>query len=86
MTGAAGAIATGAAVIAAVVVVLVALAVLARWLRRTARTGPAITAAMAAYDEAMHSTAHTAYIEAQSQKDRTVAAPAPDGNGPASAG
>ena len=67
----------GAIVIGAVGVVLVALAVTARWMRHTKRTGPAIAAAMAAYDEAWHSTAHDTFVEVQAQKDRTVAAPSP---------
>jgi hypothetical protein len=69
-------------VIAAIVVVatglvLVALTALAKRIRRRGSAGPAISAAMAAYDEAMHSTAHDTFVEVQAEKDRTVAAPAP---------
>jgi len=70
-------------VIAAIVVtatglVLVALTASARSIRRRGTAGPAISAAMAAYDEAMHSTAHDTFVEVQAQKDRTVARPAAD--------
>ncbi|MEP6479654.1 MAG: hypothetical protein ABJB03_09705 [Rhodoglobus sp.] len=68
----------GAIVIAGIVVVMAALALVAVRVRRSGRAGPAIGAAMAAYDEAMHSTAHDTFVEVQAQKDRTVAAPSPD--------
>lgn len=58
--------------IGAVVVVLFVLVVVARRVRRSGSAGPAIGAAMAAYDEAMHSTAHTTHAEVQAQRDRTV--------------
>lgn len=32
---------------------------------------------MAAYDEAMHSTAHQTFVEMQTQRDRTQERPAP---------
>ena len=69
---------TAAIVVAATGLVLVALAAFARWVRRRGTAGPAIAAAMAAYDEAMHSTAHDTFVEVQAQKHRTVARPAPD--------
>jgi hypothetical protein len=55
---------------------MVALGLAAHRLRRGS-AGPAIGAAMAAYDEAMHSTAYDTFIEAQEQADRTVPVPAP---------
>ena len=52
------------------------------WLVRRARrggvVGSAIAGAMAAYDEAMHSTAHDQYVEIQQQAHRTIPIPAPD--------
>ena len=67
----------GLLVLIAVGMLLVVLAVMAVRVRRSGRAGPAIGAAMAAYDEAMHSSAHDTFVEVQAQKDRTVAAPAP---------
>jgi len=61
----------GALLVAATLAVIVCLALLARHLRRRGSTGAALGAAMAAYDEAMHSTAHNTYVEVQAQKDRT---------------
>ena len=45
--------------------------------RRRGSAGPAIGAAMAAYDEAMHSTAHSAFVEMQEEDDRTKPSLAP---------
>lgn len=56
---------------------LTGLAFLARRIRRRGSAGPAIGAAMAAYDEAMHATAHQTFVEMQSQRDRTQERPAP---------
>ena len=61
-------------VVAGIVVVMAGLALLALRIRRRGTAGPAIGAAMAAYDEAMHSTAHDTFVEVQAQKDRTVPA------------
>jgi hypothetical protein len=58
--------------IVAVVIVLLMLVVVALRVRRSGNAGPAIGAAMAAYDEAMHSTAHNTFVEVQAQRDRTV--------------
>jgi len=58
--------------------VLVLMTAFARVIRRRGTAGPAISAAMAAYDEAMHSTAYDTFVEVQAQKDRTVAVPSPD--------
>jgi len=67
-----------ATVVTATGLVLVALTMAARWVRSRGSAGPAISAAMAAYDEAMHSTAHDTFVEVQTQKDRTVARPSAD--------
>jgi hypothetical protein len=58
--------------------VLLGLALLAQRVRRRGSAGPAIGAAMAAYDEAMHASAHDSYVEMQAQEDRTIPAPSPD--------
>lgn len=57
--------------VAGCAIALAALALLARRIRRRGAAGPAIGAAMAAYDEAMHTTAHTAFTEADAQRERT---------------
>jgi hypothetical protein len=64
-------------VVAGVAAVMVGLALLAVRVRRRGAAGPAIGAAMAAYDEAMHSTAHDTFVELQAEADRVVPAPAP---------
>jgi hypothetical protein len=61
-----------------VCLVLVALVALARVVRRSGRAGPAIGAAMAAYDEAVHVTAHDSFVELQDQRERPVARATPD--------
>lgn len=65
-------------VVAAIVLVMAGLTLLALWIRRRGKAGPAIGAAMAAYDEAMHSTAHDTFVEVQAQRDRTVPVTAKD--------
>ena len=56
--------------------VMVALGLLAhRWRRGSA--GPAIGAAMAAYDQGMHVTAYDTFVETQEQSRRKVSIPAP---------
>ncbi len=67
----------GTIVTAGVAAVLVALVLLARLVRRSGRTGPAIGAAMAAYDEAVHVTAHDAFVELQDQRERPAARATP---------
>ena len=62
----------GLLVLAAVGAVLVVLAIVATRVRRSGSAGPAIGAAMAAYDEAMHSTAYTSFVEVQAQDERKV--------------
>lgn len=69
----------GAVVVASVIAVMGALSMLARSLRRRGTAGPAIAAAMAAYDEAMHSTAHDTFVEVQAQKDRAIPIPGQPG-------
>jgi len=65
-------------VIAVASAALITLLVLvAARVRRRGSAGPAIGAAMAAYDEAMHSTAHSAFVEMQEHEDRTTPLPAP---------
>ena len=64
-------------VIGGVGAVMVALAGLAHRLRRRGGAGPAIGAAMAAYDEAMHSTAYDTFVEAQAQGERKIPIPSP---------
>lgn len=67
---------------ALVVIGIVAVMALLIWLAsralRRGTAGSAIAGAMAAYDEAFHSTAHDTYVEVQQQKDRTRPIPAPD--------
>jgi hypothetical protein len=65
-------------VVAGVATVMAGLALLAVRVRRRGAAGPAIGAAMAAYDEAMHSTAHDTFVELQAEADRVVPAPAPE--------
>jgi len=55
---------------------MVMLGLLAHRLRRGS-AGPAIGAAMAAYDEAMHSTAYDTFVETQAQAGRAISLPAP---------
>jgi hypothetical protein len=68
----------GLLVVAAVALVMVGLAFLAIRVRRNGSAGPAVGAVMAAYDEAMHSTAYDTFVELQAQEDRTIPMPAPD--------
>ena len=70
----------GAILVASSLAVIVCLSLLARHLRRRGSTGAALGAAMAAYDEAMHSTAHNTYVEVQAQKDRTSPVESRDGS------
>lgn len=51
--------------------VLAVLVLLARHARRRGTAGAAIAGAMAAYDEAVHTTAHDTYVEIQAQQRRT---------------
>jgi hypothetical protein len=62
----------GLVVVGTVVAVMIALALVAVRVRRRGTAGPAIGAAMAAYDEAMNSNAHNTFVEVQAQRDHTV--------------
>ena len=69
--------------IALIVLGAAAVMVLLFWLasraRRRGTAGAALAGAMAAYDEAFHSTAHDTYVEVQAQADRKLPPiPAPD--------
>lgn len=66
------------AVVIVVAAVMVGLFFLASRARRRGTAGAALAGAMAAYDEAMHSTAHDTFVEMQQQADRTTPMPAPD--------
>ena len=61
-----------------VAVVMSGLARIAVRVRRRGTAGLAIGAAMAAYDEAMNSTAHDSFVELREQDDRTRPLPATD--------
>lgn len=67
------------ALLASVGAVMWGLALLARRVRRRGAAGPAIAAAMAAYDEAFHSTAHDTFVEMRVQDERGQQAPDSDG-------
>ena len=69
---------TGLLAAFAVALVMVGLAFLAIRVRRCGSAGPAVSAAMAAYDEAMHSTAYNTFVEVQAQEDRKIPMPASD--------
>ena len=64
--------------IAAPVVIAAVLVLVARRARRGGVAGSAIAGAMAAYDQAMHSTAHDQFVEVQQQADRTTPIPTPE--------
>lgn len=64
-----------ALVVCATAIVMVGLALLAVRTRRRGSAGPAIGAAMAAYDEAMHATAYDTFTELQAQQERTISVP-----------
>jgi hypothetical protein len=63
-------------VLLAVVTCLVSLGMGTRRIRRRGRGGQAIASAMAAYDEAVHGTAHDSFVEVQTQQERGAARPA----------
>jgi len=69
--------AVGALVVLGAVLVLAGLWWLARRIRRHGAAGQAIGAAMAAYDEAMHVTAHEAWAEVEAQDRRGSSAMSP---------
>ena len=65
-------------VVIAIAAVMVGLFFLASRARRRGTAGAALAGAMAAYDEAMHSTAHDTFVEMQQQAERTEQAPTPE--------
>ena len=67
-----------ALLVLATAVVMAGLALVAVRIRRRGSAGPAIGAAMAAYDEAMHSTAYDTFTELREQDERTRPLPATD--------
>lgn len=66
----------GLGVAALVGAVMLVLALAARRIRRRGAAGKAIAAAMAAYDEGFHSTAHDTFVEVRAQDERPEQAPA----------
>jgi len=50
------------------------LALMAKHVRRRGAAGQAIAAAMAAYDEGFHTTAHSAFVEMRAQDERPLQA------------
>ncbi|MFE1379087.1 hypothetical protein ACFW6S_09100 [Streptomyces sp. NPDC058740] len=68
-----------AAVIAGILGLLARLAVV---VRRRGTAGAALTAALAAHDEAFRITAHEAHVEIQAQADRKAPLLSPDGPWP----
>ena len=67
-----------ALLVLAAATVMAGLALVAVRVRRRGSAGPAIGAAMAAYDEAMHSTARDTFVELREQDDRIRPLPATD--------
>ena len=57
---------------------LAALGALAVRARRRGATASAVATAMAAYDEAMHTTAYDTFVEMRSQDERSSPVEAPD--------
>ena len=68
----------GMAVVGCLLGVLAALGALAVRARRRGATASAVAAAMAAYDEAMHTTAYDTFVEMRSQDERWSPVEAPD--------
>jgi hypothetical protein len=68
---------TGIVVVLLVAVTMGALALLARRVRRRGSAGQALAAAMAAFDEGFHSTAHDTFVETKIQDERGQQAPTP---------
>lgn len=67
----------GLGIVALVGAVMGGLAAIARRIRRRGAAGQAIAAAMAAYDEGFHSTAHDTFVELRAQDERTQQSPTP---------
>lgn len=68
----------GIAVVGCLFGVIAALGAIAVRARRRGATASAVAAAMAAYDEAMHSTAYSTFVEMRSQDERSSPVAAPD--------
>jgi hypothetical protein len=64
-------------VLALLALLLAALTGLARRARRRGTAGAALAGAMAAYNEAWHSTAYDAHVERQAQTDRVAPSDSP---------
>jgi hypothetical protein len=58
-------------------IAMVGLGLFARRVRRRGVAGQAIAAAMAAYDEGLHSAAHDTFVELRAQDERAPATPSP---------
>ena len=68
----------GIAVVGCLLGVMGALGAIAVRTRRRGATASAVAAAMAAYDEAMHTTAYDTFVEMRSQDERSSPVEAPD--------
>jgi hypothetical protein len=68
----------GIAVVGCLLGLMGAFGALAIRARRRGATASALGAAMAAYDEAMHTTAYATFVEMRSQDERTSPAAAPE--------
>jgi hypothetical protein len=67
----------GAGIVGCVGAVMWGLVLLAQRVRRRGGAGQALAAAMAAYDEGFHSTAHDAFVEMRALDERPQEAPSP---------
>lgn len=67
----------GVSIVVGVAALMLVLAWLARRIRRRGSAGPAIGAAMAAYDQGVHVTAYESFLEMQAQAQRATPMPAP---------
>jgi hypothetical protein len=65
-------------IVIAALVAMIGLALVGRRIRHSGKAGAAIGAAMAAYDEAMHSTAHDTFVEVEAAKNRPASLHSPD--------
>ena len=68
----------GIATVGCLLGVMAALGAIAVRARRRGATASAVAAAMAAYDEAMHTTAYDTFVEMRSQDERSSPVEAPD--------
>ncbi len=65
----------GAAIVGCLGAAMWGLALMARRIRRRGAAGQAVAAAMAAYDEGFHTTAHDTFVEMRAQDERPQLAP-----------